>query len=51
LARLGSSPGRIVEYAELQLKCWMPMPLANLRRTSMPPPWEGEAKHLDGSGI
>ncbi len=47
-----SSPGRIIEYAEPELKCWMPMPSANLDRTSMPPPWEGEdAKQLDGSGI
>lgn len=47
-----SSPGRVVEYAEPELKCWMPMPSANLNRTSMPSPWEGEdAEQLDGSGI
>ena len=47
-----SSPGRIIEYAEPELKCWMPMPLANLVRTSFPTPWEGEdAQELDGSGI
>lgn len=31
-----SSPGHIIEYAEPELKCWMPMPSAN--RTSMPSP-------------
>ncbi|PZM14374.1 hypothetical protein [Rhizobium tubonense] len=47
-----SSPGRLVEYAEPELKCWMPMPSANLNRTSMPSPWEGDdAQQLDGSGI
>jgi len=35
-----SSPGRIIVYAEPELKCWMPMPSAN--RTSMPSPWEGD---------
>ncbi|SCB59103.1 holo-[acyl-carrier protein] synthase [Rhizobium aethiopicum] len=45
-----SSPGHIIEYAEPELKCWMPMPSAN--RTSMPSPWEGEDdEQLDGSGI
>ncbi len=47
-----SSPGRIIEYAEPELKCWMPMPSANLNRTSMPSPWEGDdERELDGSGI
>ncbi len=47
-----SSPGRLVQYAEPELKCWMPMPSANLNRTSMPSPWEGDdAQQLDGSGI
>ncbi|MBZ9905916.1 hypothetical protein LB557_07890 [Mesorhizobium sp. BR115XR7A] len=48
-----SSPGRVVEYAEPELKCWMPMPSANLSRgASMPAPWEGDdAQQLDGSGI
>ncbi|EJL58447.1 hypothetical protein PMI09_00157 [Rhizobium sp. CF122] len=47
-----SSPGRIIGYAEPELKCWMPMPSANLNRTSMPSPWEGDdALQLDGSGI
>lgn len=45
-----SSPGQIIEYAEPELKCWMPMPSAN--RTSMPSPWEGDDdEQLDGSGI
>jgi hypothetical protein len=47
-----SSPGRIIEYAEPELKCWMPMPSANLDRTSLPSPWVGEdEEELDGSGI
>lgn len=45
-----SSPGHIIEYAEPELKCWMPMPSAN--RTSMPSPWEGDDdQELYGSGI
>jgi len=47
-----SSPGCIIEYAESELKCWMPMPAANPGRASAPAPWEGEdAQQLDGSGI
>jgi hypothetical protein len=47
-----SSPGRIIAYVEPELKCWMPMPSANLARASMPLPWEGEDdQQLDGSGI
>lgn len=47
-----SSPGHIIEYAEPELKCWMPMPSANLNRTSMPSPWEGDDdQELHGSGI
>lgn len=47
-----SSPGRVIEYAEPELKCWMPLPSANLARASMPAPWEGDdAQQLDGSGI
>ncbi|MDF1632785.1 hypothetical protein [Mycoplana sp. MJR14] len=47
-----SSPGRIIAYAEPELKCWMPMPSANLDRASAPSPWEGDdAQQLDGSGI
>jgi hypothetical protein len=47
-----STPGRIVEYAEPELKCWMPMPTANLDLGSFPTPWEGEdAPELNGSGI
>jgi len=45
-----SSPGRVIEYAEPELKCWMPMP--SVSRTSTPSPWEGDdAQELDGSGI
>ena len=47
-----STPGRIIEYAEPELKCWMPMPSANLDRMMLPSPWEGEdVDELDGSGI
>ncbi|OAE47915.1 hypothetical protein [Agrobacterium tumefaciens] len=47
-----SSPGRIIEYAETELKCWLPVPAANNDRPSMPTPWEGEDdRELDGSGI
>jgi hypothetical protein len=53
--RAGDSyPGRMIGYAEPELKCWMPLPKANLSKdsTSMPTPWEGEdAEQLDGSGI
>ncbi|MDX8460441.1 MULTISPECIES: hypothetical protein [Mesorhizobium] len=45
-----SSPGRVVEYAEPELRCWMPLPTAG--RGSMPSPWEGEDVPLvDGDGI
>lgn len=47
-----SAPGCIIEYAEPELKCWMPMPSANLSRASVPSPWQGDdEKELDGSGI
>lgn len=47
-----SIPGRIIEYPETELKCWMPLPLANLDRSAMPSPWQGkDARELDGSGI
>ena len=47
-----SYPGQMIGYAEPELKCWMPLPNANLSRSSMPSPWEGEdAEQLDGSGI
>ncbi len=47
-----SSPGRIIAYAEPELKCWMPMPSANFSRASMPSPWADEdVLLLDGSGI
>lgn len=47
-----SAPGRIIEYADPELKCWMPLPSANIERTAMPTPWQGkDDKELDGSGI
>ncbi|MDX1147135.1 hypothetical protein GOL39_32195 [Sinorhizobium medicae] len=40
------------DNAEPELNCWMPMPSANLNRTSMPSRWEGDdERELDGSGI
>lgn len=47
-----SAPGRIIEYAETELKCWMPMPSANLDSMAFPSAWEGkDEEELDGSGI
>ncbi len=47
-----SAPGRIIEYSEPELKCWMPMPSANLDRMTVPSAWEGkDEQELDGSGI
>lgn len=47
-----SSPGRIIAYAEPELKCWMPMPSASFSRASAPSPWdEEETLQVDGSGI
>ena len=47
-----SAPGEIFEYAETELKCWMPMPQANVGRASFPSAWEGEdTEELGGSGI
>jgi hypothetical protein len=47
-----SAPGRIIEYAEPELKCWMPMPSADVDNMTVPPAWEGRSKlELDGSGI
>ena len=47
-----SAPGCIIEYAEPELKCWMPLPSAKLDRASAPSPWEGDDdQQLDGSGI
>lgn len=45
-----SHPGQLLEYAEPELRCWMPLPKAG--RSSMPTPWAGDdAQQLDGSGI
>jgi hypothetical protein len=47
-----SAPGMIIEYAEPELKCWMPLPSANLEGMALPSAWEGEDdQELDGSGI
>lgn len=42
----------IVQYAEPELKCWMPLPGVNTDAMARPPAWEGEdEEELDGSGI
>ncbi|WP_105372755.1 hypothetical protein [Neorhizobium huautlense] len=47
-----SVPGRIIQYAEPELKCWMPMPAANVDQLAFPSAWEGkDEEELDGSGI
>ena len=48
-----SHPGQVVGYADPELKCWMPLPTANLdTEADMPAPWAGEdAEELYGSGI
>jgi hypothetical protein len=47
-----STPGLIVQYAEPELKCWMPLPGVNTDAMVRPPAWEGEdEEELDGSGI
>ena len=49
-----SHPGQIVGYAEPELKCWMPLPKANLSRSDaeMPAAWQGDdTEELYGSGI
>ena len=47
-----STPGRIIEYAEPELKCWMPIPSADTAPLAMPSPWQGkDFDELDGSGI
>lgn len=47
-----STPGLIIQYAEPELKCWMPMPAADFDRMTMPSAWEGEDDgELGGSGI
>jgi hypothetical protein len=47
-----SAPGRVIEYAEPELKCWMPMPSANEGPLLLPSAWEGQdEEELDGSGI
>ena len=45
------NPGCVIGYADPELKCWMPLPDANVA-AGRPSPWEGEDEHeLDGSGI
>lgn len=47
---IDSSPGCVVGYEEPELKCWMPMPSAGMDHPA-PTPWQGDEKHLNGSGI
>ncbi|MEB2848029.1 hypothetical protein [Endobacterium cereale] len=47
-----SKPGMVIEYGEPELKCWMPMPDADLDSLTMPSAWEGDDDgELNGSGI
>jgi len=51
-----SAPGCIIEYAEPELKCWMPLPTANLDQMVLPSAWPSawagkDDEELDGSGI
>jgi hypothetical protein len=47
-----SAPGCIIAYAEPELKCWMPLPQADLDQIVLPPAWPGrDDQELDGSGI
>jgi hypothetical protein len=47
-----SYPGRIVAYADPEVKCWMPLPGAgNAPAAPMPAPFEGEEFPGDGAGI
>lgn len=51
-----SYPGHMIEYADPELKCWMPMPRANAGQDAspvadLPAPWEGSDEELYGSGI
>ena len=46
-----SAPGAVVGYAEPELKCWMPMPGAELVDIQRPAPYEGDDIEMDGSGI
>jgi hypothetical protein len=42
----------VIQYAEPELKCWMPMPEADLESLTMPGAWEGDdERELNGSGI
>ena len=48
-------PGSAIGYAEPELKCWMPMPRANVAGAAvsdLPAPWLGEEpEETSGSGI
>lgn len=50
-----SYPGRVIFYADPELKCWMPMPTADPQSgtapDSRPAPFEGDEIEVDGSGI
>jgi len=53
-----SHPGQVIAYADTELKCWMPLPSADLGKAGspssdeMPSAWDGDdAEELFGSGI
>lgn len=47
-----STPGMVIQYAEPELKCWMPMPEADIDSLTMPEAWDGDDDgELNGSGI
>jgi hypothetical protein len=50
-----SHPGQIFSYADPELKCWMPLPMASAvemaKAAQMPAPWDGTDEELHGSGI
>lgn len=47
-----SAPGRIIAYAEPELRCWMPMPSVEVNSITALEAWEGkDDEELDGSGI
>ena len=47
-----SHPGCVIAYADPELKCWMPLPAADLESgATTPSPWQGGEEELLGSGI
>lgn len=48
-----SEPGRVIGYAEPELRGWMPLPAAapGAPAPTLPAPYEGDEIEFDGSGI